>query len=103
MAGTLTFVRWYCKKAVYLDGRLVLFGEINADWSLLQVLGFECADGGEVPTHQIPPEYDLAPNGWWEPPECLEVLERQQATVKERLRREEIERLRAELARLEGT
>jgi hypothetical protein len=99
--GTLTFVGWYTKEAVYHDGRLVYFDHKAGHWGVLQALGYECVRGEEVPTHQIPPELDKDPKtGYWAPPREPATLEAQQAAVRERLRREKVAYYEAELARL---
>lgn len=99
---TLTFVRWCTAYAVYRDGELVHWGG-SGDWSLLGALGYRCRELPEIPTHGIPLEYDRDAQGRWVPPRLPADLEAQQAAVAARKKRERVEELRRELARLEGT
>ncbi len=99
--GTLVFVSWYCHHACYLDGKFVHFGE-TTQWSLLRSLGYECSRLDDVPTHNIPPEFDRQVNGWWKPPESLDVLMRQFAAWRERQKKEEVIYLKSRLRELEG-
>lgn len=100
--SVLTFVAWYCKEAVYLGDRFIYFGEPTVHWGVLRALGYECRRLEEIPTHDIPMEFDRDANGWWKPPESLATLARQQQEYKQRRRHENIALLRRELAELEG-
>ncbi len=97
----LTFFHWYCHHAVYLDGELIWFGEWGGNFTFLRALGYECSNGPEVPTHNIPPEFDRDPkNGWWKPPQKLETLAAQFDKYNVRLKKERIADLEGELIRL---
>lgn len=101
--GTLVFVRWYCKTAIYRDGQLAYWGEGACDFGLLQALGFSCETGPEVPTHNIPPEFTGRNEiGHWLPPEELKTLLSQFVAWERRKQRQRLAALRQELARLEA-
>ncbi len=97
----LLFVKWHTKHAVYCDGKLIYHGEQIWDVTpFLEVLGYCVLDSMEIPTHDIPDEFDLQESGHWQPPEALEVLQDQIKRWKDRLLQEKIASLKEELARL---
>ena len=101
VTDTLVFVRWYAKKAVYRDGKLVYFGEGDVNRGILRALGFEWDEWPDVPATDIPPEFDRdEKTGWWVPPATLAVLKAQYARYQARSLREDIDRAEKHLADL---
>lgn len=100
-SNVLTFVSWYTQTAVYQGDDLIYYGEHPGVSSLLlTALGYVCQRGSleDIPTHDIPPEYNTDDRGWWKPHPSLLILLGQQNALKERIRREELANLERRLA-----
>lgn len=95
----LVFVKWYTNTAVYLDGKLVFWGEFREGWGLLTALGHHCRTLGEVPTNDFIDHFPFSDaNGWWKPPQELKVLERQFAAWERHKAEDRVKRATAELS-----
>lgn len=98
----LVFAHWYMTTATYRDGELAHADDSSPNAPLLQALGFTTRRLEDLPT-ALPPEFDRGVIGHWRPPTLLADLERQYEAWRARVKAEQIERLRRELARLEAS
>jgi NTP pyrophosphatase (non-canonical NTP hydrolase) len=98
----LVFVRWYSRTAVYWGGALTFYGDLSGsgNWNLLNAIGYKCSQLKEIPTHNIPPEFDRDENKRWKPPATLGELRKQFDAYNKRAREEKIASLKEELAQL---
>lgn len=98
----LVVVDRYTYRAVYMEGILLEFGKsMWISTLLLNKLGYEVEIMAELPTHNLPREFDKDANGHWQPPQELTVLKCQLVRWKQRQRQEQIAALKDELKRLE--